>query len=120
VAGHEPAAAELVRGAVTSDASPAARFLDALADRLAIGAASVVAVLDPGCVVLGGEVGQAGGEALAARVAERVGRMSPLHTEVRASTLGGAAVLRGALLTARDRAQDDLFTPPGTPSRDAH
>ena len=38
------------------------RFLDALADRLALGAASVVAVLDPGCVVLGGEVGQAGGD----------------------------------------------------------
>jgi tartrate dehydratase beta subunit/fumarate hydratase class I family protein len=38
--------------------------------------------------------------------------MSPLATEVRAGTLGGGAVLRGALLTARDRAQDDLFGPP--------
>ncbi|MGW2636671.1 ROK family transcriptional regulator [Streptomyces sp. NPDC001348] len=90
----------------------AARFLDALADRIAIGVASVVAVLDPGCVVLGGETGQAGGEALAARVAERIGRMSPLPTEVRASRLGGSAVLRGALLTARERAQDELFAPP--------
>jgi tartrate dehydratase beta subunit/fumarate hydratase class I family protein len=35
--------------------------------------------------------------------------MTPLPTEVRASALGGAAVLRGALLTARDRAQDELF-----------
>ncbi|QFZ77519.1 ROK family protein [Streptomyces fagopyri] len=87
------------------------RFLSALADRLAVGAASVVAVLDPGCVVLGGEVGQAGGEALAARVGERLARMSPLPAEVRAGTLGGGAVLRGALLTARESAQDDLFTP---------
>ncbi|RPF31954.1 ROK family transcriptional regulator [Streptomyces sp. TLI_185] len=91
----------------------AARFLDALADRLAVGVASVVAILDPGCLVLGGEVGQAGGDELAARVAERVRRMSPLLTEVRASALGGSAVLRGALLTARDRAQDELFAPPG-------
>ncbi|MBV1945404.1 ROK family transcriptional regulator [Streptomyces sp. BV129] len=91
--------------------SPAARFLGALADRLAIGAAAVTAILDPGCVVLGGEVGQAGGAELAARVAARLARMSPLPTEVRPSVLGGAAVLRGALLTARDRAQDELFAP---------
>lgn len=95
----------------SSSSSGADRFLSALADRLAIGAASVVAVLDPGCVVLGGEVGQAGGEVLAARVGERLVRMSPLPVEVRASTLGGGAVLRGALLTARESAQDDLFAP---------
>ncbi|WP_426569849.1 ROK family transcriptional regulator [Streptomyces canus] len=87
-------------------------FLDALAERLAVGAASVVAVLDPGCVVLGGEVGQAGGEALAARVEERLRRMAPLPTEVRPSGLGGAAVLRGALLTARESAQAELFGRP--------
>ncbi|MFI6660754.1 ROK family transcriptional regulator [Streptomyces sp. NPDC050523] len=96
----------------TARGEDAGRFLDALADRLAVGVASVVAVLDPGCVVLGGEVGQAGGEELARRVAERVRRMTPLGTEVRPSTLGGGAVLRGALLTARDRAQEELFAPP--------
>ncbi|MFI1288791.1 ROK family transcriptional regulator [Streptomyces sp. NPDC020792] len=120
--GSEPVAAELVRAAVRAtagaavsaaeDSAAASRFLDALADRVALGVASVVAVLDPGCVVLGGEIGQAGGEVLAARVAERVARMSPLRTEVRAGALGGRAVLRGALVTARDRAQDDLFAPP--------
>jgi hypothetical protein len=35
--------------------------------------------------------------------------MTPLPTEVRPSALGGAAVLRGALLTAREAAQEDLF-----------
>ncbi|MEV6176446.1 ROK family transcriptional regulator [Streptomyces sp. NPDC052015] len=93
-------------------AGAAVGFLDALAERLAVGAASVVAVLDPGCVVLGGEVGQAGGEALAARVEERLRRMAPLPTEVRPSSLGGAAVLRGALLTARESAQAELFGRP--------
>ncbi|AWW40631.1 transcriptional regulator [Streptomyces sp. AS58] len=125
--GPEPMAAGLVRAAVeTVQAGPggarpdrpgapgdrADRFLDVLADRLAIGAASVVAVLDPGCVVLGGEIGQAGGAVLAGRVGERLRRMSPLVTEVRAGVLGGGAVLRGALLTARDHAQDELFAPP--------
>ncbi|MDT0391962.1 ROK family protein [Streptomyces dubilierae] len=97
--------------------APAAAFLDALADRLAVGVASVVAILDPGCVVLGGEVGRAGGAELAARVRERLARMTPLPTEVRATTLGGGAVLRGALLTARDRAQDELFPRGGTTPR---
>uniref|UniRef100_UPI003A8C0705 ROK family protein n=1 Tax=Streptomyces sp. 4F14 TaxID=3394380 RepID=UPI003A8C0705 len=73
-------------GAGAGDAVASAdRFLDTLADRLAIGVASVVAILDPGCVVLGGEVGQAGGEVLAARVEERIRRMSPLTTVVRPS-----------------------------------
>ncbi|PPS76569.1 MULTISPECIES: ROK family transcriptional regulator [Streptomyces] len=97
--------------------APTARFLDALAHRLAVGVASVVAILDPGCVVLGGEVGQAGGEELASRVQDRIARMTPLRTEVRATTLGGGAVLRGALLTARDRAQEELFRPGEPPLR---
>ncbi|WP_053846725.1 ROK family transcriptional regulator [Streptomyces sp. NRRL B-24085] len=110
--GSEPPAAGVVREAV---AGAATEFLDALADRLAVGVAAVVAILDPGCLVLGGEVGQAGGEDLAARVERRVRRMSPLPTEVRASALGGGAVLRGALLTARERAQDEVFAPlPGS------
>ncbi|MEU1272758.1 ROK family protein [Streptomyces sp. NPDC005799] len=104
-----PAVPDGVTPAIVPEAAD--RFLDALADRLAIGVASVVAVLDPGCVVLGGEVGQAGGAELAGRVQARVRRMSPLATEVRPSVLGGAAVLRGALLTARDHAQDELFAP---------
>ncbi|MFF8427294.1 ROK family transcriptional regulator [Streptomyces sp. NPDC016566] len=113
-----PGVAVVVREAVAEatgppggGSGPADRFLDALAHRVAIGAASVASILDPGCVVLGGEVGQAGGAVLAARVADRLRRMSPLATEVRAGGLGGAAVLRGALLTARDRAQDELFAP---------
>ena len=130
---HEPYAAALVRTAVVRAAvdggrrqvraedgpvapharpDPAAdRFLDVLADRVALGAAAVTSVLDPGCVVLAGEIGRAGGDTLARRVQDRLARLSPLPTEVRSSALGGGAVLRGALLTARDRAQDDLFAP---------
>ncbi|MFE0175561.1 ROK family transcriptional regulator [Streptomyces sp. NPDC059002] len=101
-------AADVMRHAVETDAGA---YLDAAADRIAVGAAAMAAILDPGCVVLGGEIGRAGGPALADRVTARVGAMSPLRTEVRASTLGGSAVLRGALLAARDAAQDELFGP---------
>ncbi|MER5258446.1 ROK family transcriptional regulator [Streptomyces sp. NPDC002855] len=101
-------AAEVMRHAAESGHEA---YLDAAADRIAVGAAAMAAILDPGCVVLGGEVGRAGGEPLATRVMHRVTAMSPLRTEVRASTLGGSAVLRGALLAAREAAQDELFGP---------
>ncbi|MEU9236798.1 ROK family transcriptional regulator [Streptomyces subrutilus] len=84
-------------------------FLEALAERLALGAAAVTAVLDPGCVVLAGELGRAGGPALAARVATRLAALTPVPTEVRATTLGGPAVLTGARLAAREAAQEVLF-----------
>ncbi|MEU7577832.1 ROK family transcriptional regulator [Streptomyces sp. NPDC041068] len=102
-------AADVVRYAVEAEEGA---FLDAVAERIAVGAAAMAALLDPGCVVLGGEIGRAGGPALADRVTARVGAMSPLRTEVRASALGGSAVLRGALLAARDAAQDEIFGPP--------
>ncbi|GAA3052131.1 ROK family transcriptional regulator [Streptomyces roseofulvus] len=98
--GLEPA------GALTSGHTA---FLDAYARRLAVGAAAVASVLDPGCVVLAGETGHQGGPELAARVEAELARLSPLRTEVRATVLGDAAVLRGALLRARDTAQDALF-----------
>ncbi|MFJ2649319.1 ROK family transcriptional regulator [Streptomyces sp. NPDC087420] len=107
---QELPAAAYVRAALAAE-EKGEPFLVTLAERLAIGAAAVSAVLDPGRVVLAGEVGHAGGAALAARVEERLAAMTPLRTEVRAGTLGGAAVLRGALLTARDAAQDALFAP---------
>ncbi|MGW7055779.1 ROK family transcriptional regulator [Streptomyces sp. NPDC054887] len=106
----DTSAAAGVRTAVAAGAR-GEPFLDALAGHLAVGAAAVTAVLDPGCVVLGGESGHAGGAALAARVAGRLAAISPLRTEVRAGELGDAAVLQGALLTAREAAQDDVFAP---------
>src|SRR5690606_7278021 len=50
----ESAAVATVGAAVHAPGEPrAAAFLDALADRLALGVASVAAILDPGCVLLG-------------------------------------------------------------------
>ncbi|NJP67783.1 ROK family transcriptional regulator, partial [Streptomyces sp. ventii] len=86
-------------------------FLAALAERVALAVATVAAVLDPGCVVLGGETGRAGGRGLARRVEVRLATLSPLVTEVRAARSGGGAVLSGALLTALDAARDALFVP---------
>ncbi|MFE7664817.1 ROK family transcriptional regulator [Streptomyces celluloflavus] len=105
-----PPAESVVRAAVAADGGGDA-FLDALAARIALGVAAVCAVLDPGCVVLGGEIGRSGGDALATRVAGHLARISPLATEVRAGTVGGRAVLHGAVLAATDAAQNELFAP---------
>ncbi|MFJ6751651.1 ROK family transcriptional regulator [Streptomyces sp. NPDC091266] len=105
--GDAPPAEALVRAAVGRPDGEA--FLDALAGHVAVGVAAVSAVLDPGCVVLGGEIGRAGGAALARRVTERLARISPLATEVRAGAVGGRGVLHGAIQVARDAAQADLF-----------
>ncbi|MGW2024387.1 ROK family transcriptional regulator [Streptomyces decoyicus] len=113
-----PPAEAVVRAAVAAGDTGAA-FLDALAARIALGVAAVCAVLDPGCVVLGGEIGSGGGDELAGRVAGHLARLSPLRTDVRAGALGGRAVLRGAVLAARDAAQNELFgvAGPGVSSR---
>ncbi|KAA2256714.1 ROK family transcriptional regulator [Solihabitans fulvus] len=84
-------------------------FLDALAARVAVGVLGLCALLDPGFVVLAGDLGRAGGDALAGRVADRVASAIPLRTEVRATTVDGNPVLRGALLTALADTRDALF-----------
>ncbi|GII55096.1 hypothetical protein Pth03_34850 [Planotetraspora thailandica] len=86
------------------------RLLDEVASRLALGVASVCVVLDPGLVVLAGEVGQAGGAALTSRVEEAVARICPIRPEVVTSEVVGNPVLRGAVLAALDQAREDIFT----------
>ncbi|MCP2313535.1 ROK family transcriptional regulator [Kitasatospora paracochleata] len=104
------AAVELVGQAVRGGADGAADgFLEELAGRIALGVSAICVVLDPGCVVLGGEVGQAGGAELASRVERRLAGLNPLRTEVRAGTAGGGAVLAGAVLTAGDAVRRELF-----------
>ncbi|WP_312888844.1 ROK family transcriptional regulator [Nonomuraea rhodomycinica] len=83
---------------------------EALAGRVAKGAAALVTILDPGLVVLGGATGRAGGDPLAALVSDRLRALSPAPTRVRPSTVDGNAVLQGAVLTALDLARDAVFS----------
>ncbi|MCQ8831874.1 ROK family transcriptional regulator [Streptomyces malaysiensis] len=105
-------AAEAVIRAALGAGERGEAFLDALAARIALGVAAICAVLDPGCAVLGGEVGRAGGDGLAGRVEDHVARLSPLRTRVRAGAVGGGGVLRGAVLMALDATQNELFGAP--------
>jgi predicted NBD/HSP70 family sugar kinase len=84
-------------------------FLAELASRVATGVAAICVVLDPGLVVLGGEVGLAGGAALADRVAAEVGRISPAKPQVVPTGISGGPVLRGAILAAVEQARAELL-----------
>jgi predicted NBD/HSP70 family sugar kinase len=87
-------------------------LLDEIAARLALGVASVCVVLDPELIVLAGEVGQAGGRALTARVEDAVARMCPIRPEVVTTQLGANPVLRGAVLAALQQAHEEIFAGP--------
>ena len=128
-AGHgftAPTPAEAVRAAVSAadrdprdngdprdnredSADRAEAFLGELAHRVAVGVASVCVVLDPGLVVLGGEVGRAGGTALADRVAAAVASIWPSRPRVVPTAVPGEPVLRGAMLAAVAQARSALL-----------
>jgi predicted NBD/HSP70 family sugar kinase len=90
-------------------AKGAEAFLSELAHRVAVGVASVCVVLDPGLVVLGGEVGRAGGTALADRVAAAVASIWPSRPRVVPTGVPGEPVLRGAMLAAVAQARAGLL-----------
>ncbi|MEV4376387.1 ROK family transcriptional regulator [Streptosporangium sp. NPDC049644] len=98
---------ERVRTAVAAGAEA---FLDELAGRLAVGVAAVAVVLDPGLIVLSGDVGRAGGDALAARVQDAVARVCPSQPRVVVSRVRGNPVLRGALVSALQQAREQVFS----------
>ncbi|MFC0005726.1 ROK family transcriptional regulator [Micromonospora siamensis] len=103
-----PDAAAAVRAAI--DAGPAGGpMLDELARRLALGVASTCVVLDPPLVVLAGEVGQAGGAALAERVQHEVAAITLVRPRVVVTGLTEEPILHGALRTALDAVRDEVF-----------
>ncbi len=91
-----------------TDARSAA-LLDEVARRIALGLVVVAAVLDPGLVVLGGEVGRAGGEPLAARTSAALRSVGPLRCRVVASAVPGDPALAGARQAATSALLDRLL-----------
>ncbi|MFI6477246.1 ROK family protein [Nonomuraea sp. NPDC050663] len=98
---------EQIRTAVARDATA---YLEDVATRLAVGVAAVAVVLDPGLVVLSGDVGKAGGPLLAAMVEQAVARVCPSRPSVQATRVAGNPVLRGALVAALEQAREQVFS----------
>lgn len=101
---------EVVAAASTAGTPEADAFLDSFAERLARGVAAVTVILDPGLVVLGGDVARAGGVKLAERVQAATSRIAPNATEVALGSVEGSPVVRGALLHALEHAREEVFS----------
>jgi predicted NBD/HSP70 family sugar kinase len=80
-----------------ADPDAAGVFFAQLADRVSVGLAAVIAVLDPSLVVLAGQVAQAGGQTLLAAVNSAILRAAPLESTIAVTTIDDDAVLLGAL-----------------------
>lgn len=101
-------AATAVRAAIAAGTA-GGPLLDEVARRLALGVASTCVVLDPPLVVLAGEVGRAGGAALAERVQHEVAAITLVRPRVVPTGLDEEPILRGALRTALDAVRDEVF-----------
>ncbi|MFL6132785.1 MAG: ROK family protein, partial [Nocardioidaceae bacterium] len=95
---------------------PGDRLLQQLGERVALGLASLVAVLDPALVVLAGGVLSAGGERLTDIVRTELADLTVARPPVELTAVPHDPVLTGALHTAlaatREHVFDTLHTPP--------
>jgi predicted NBD/HSP70 family sugar kinase len=100
--------ADVVRTAVAAGAA-GEPVLDELAGKVALGVAATTVILDPPLVVLAGEVSQAGGQALADKVAQEVAAITLASPKVVIAEVAVEPVLHGALRTALDAVRDEVF-----------
>ncbi len=111
-----PTAAEAV-AEVVAGGKVGEPVLEELAQRIAVGVVAVSVVVDPSLVVIAGDVGSAGGDALAQLVQNHVARLAPVSPRVVVTALPGEPVLQGALLTALDDTREEVFAAPANASR---
>lgn len=110
-AAHGITASDAPTALATALATPGAgdAVLTELARRLATGIASVIAVVDPELVVLGGAVPQAGGERLLSLVRDELTGLALPRPQLRLSAFDESPILIGALRTALADARNTVF-----------
>ena len=113
-------ASDAVARAAAGTGTADAEFLDELATRVALGLSIVVAVLDPGVVVLGGSTGRAGGPELARRTQRALRTRSRLACAVVPSAVDGDPVLAGSRVVAARRARERLLAATSIPQQPHH
>jgi predicted NBD/HSP70 family sugar kinase len=101
-AGLRTQSAREVFAAAAAGDEPAVAIVAAEASLVAKAICAIIAVVDPGLVVLGGGIGQAPG--FAAAVSTELGRIAPVLPELRVSALGTSAVVDGCLASGADLA----------------
>ncbi len=106
---HEETASRTMATAVSRSDEPARGFVAAFAERVAIGLAAVVAVLDPPLVVIAGDIGQAGGVTLRTAVSAAMADAAPLETTIAVTALEDNAPLLGAVDAGLSAVREDIL-----------
>ncbi|MFJ8195558.1 ROK family protein [Streptomyces sp. NPDC096152] len=106
---HAEAAAALLARAADHATGPHHELLRAYATRLATGLASLVSVLDPELVVLGGAALTSGGEVLRALVQAELAELAASRPRLVVGEVREQPVLRGALESALAATRDEVF-----------
>jgi predicted NBD/HSP70 family sugar kinase len=101
--------AEVVFAANLRGDAAARRVVEEVVDRLARGVAAAIVLLNPAVVVIGGGVSRAGPPLLDA-LEGAVRELVPVAPRFVLSALGDEAVALGAVRTALDAAEEDLFS----------
>ncbi|WP_406395281.1 ROK family protein [Streptomyces sp. NBC_00887] len=111
---HQPyaevAAGLLARAAAAYEQDPAlTELLRQYAQRLATGLASVTAVLDPGLIVLSGQLVASGGELLRSLIQSELAELAASRPRLVLGGISRHPVLRGALERALADTRDEVF-----------
>lgn len=107
---REVAAGLLARAAAAYEQDPAlTELLRQYAQRLATGLASVTAVLDPGLIVLSGELVASGGELLRSLIQSELAELAASRPRLVLGGISRHPVLRGALERALADTRDEVF-----------
>lgn len=104
-----PLTAKKVFAAARKGDDRALRVVAKVAELIALAIASVVPVVDPDLVILGGGIGH-NGDLLLEPVTAELRTLSPFHTPISVSALGEDAAVVGAVAMALRAAQDRLFS----------
>jgi predicted NBD/HSP70 family sugar kinase len=115
-AGLAAQSARQVFAAAATGEQRAAAIVAAEARLVAKAICAIIAVVDPGLVVLGGGIGQAPG--FAAAVSAQLSDIAPVLPELRVSALGTSAVVDGCLASGADLAWRRLTAQLAQPAAD--
>ena len=104
-----PLSAESIFSAARRGHRVAERVVQIEAARLSMAIASIVPMLDPELIVLGGGVGR-NADLLLAPIGEELHQLLPFRPRIAVSALGEDAVLQGAVAIAMEAARDRVFS----------
>jgi predicted NBD/HSP70 family sugar kinase len=104
-----PLSAKKVFAAARRGDAVARKVVAREAELIALAIASIVPVVDPELVILGGGIGS-NGDLLLEPVERELAALSPIRPRIDVSALGEEATVHGAVAVALERAQDQLFS----------